>query len=547
MQNPETKDFVDQVKELFKGMDKRPEFEILENVAHSESQFFDSSTQLNSVLSCGISHSVNQNRKHGAYSEGFMEANHSFVLPSQSIPSTNLDHQSRNLIFPTASLIENPIQIGSKSTNQLEQLLLESGNFFDCTATQALSNHSDCSLLTSSWPHLSSGLKESLSFSKPSDYESCRNSSLNAPVNLVSNSLQAQQFSKGMFNNQNFTSLLDPTDCKAQRPSGLLTLEEFFQESNFVEAISKHGLEDDLSQWFSPQPGSTPLTTILSTDQAHAGGLIQVSNWSGNNTPIHKSENLPTTSIQSSVTYAFRSSHEVKCSGIDKLDTLGVEHGRKKSMGWNETLIPVVNGDDLNFSTDVSECISEKHVGSKMCTSNSLFSKLGLDQLLDGITSTSPCSFAKSRLDDQTSSATKRRKIDNFSWSPVKFEGLPSFDGKMKSLNPVYDPETKNIELNSEDSTKEPRSYIGDSCTMDAGKSSSSRRQEEPAKTKKKKAKPGTRPRPKDRQMIQDRLSELRELIPNGEKVSGLCFSIARDEHIWSMSLLLDKTVASSL
>ncbi|KAI3453338.1 hypothetical protein Pfo_010001 [Paulownia fortunei] len=516
--NPEKKDFVDQVKKLFRGMDICREIKFIENEPPSDSQFFDSTTQFSSLLWNGNFHSGNQNLKHGADSEGFMEANHSLVLPSRSFPSTS-DHQSRNS-FTASSLIENPIQIGSKSTNQLEQLLLESGNFFDCSATQALSNNSDCSVLTSSWPHLTSGLYDNVSLSRPSDYESCGNSSLNAHVNLASTSLQAQQFSKYMLNTQNFTASLDPTDCEAQRPYGLLTLEELFQESDFAEAISKPVLEDDLTQWFSPQPGpsSTPFTALLSTDLSHATGLIPLSSLSGNNSPIHMSENLPTNSIQSSVTDAFRSNPEVKCSGtsgIDKLfNTLGAEPGYKKPLAWNETLIPV--------GTDVSECISEKYVGSKIRTSNSLFSKLGLDQLLDGIASTSSCSFAKSRFEDQSSPPAKRRKIDNFSWShnQLKNEDHFSFDRKMKTLNPVSDPETPNIELNCEASTKEPDSCIDDSCTVDAGNTSSSRRQVEPAKTGKKKAKPGTRPRPKDRQMIQDRLAELRELIPNGEKMS---------------------------
>jgi hypothetical protein len=48
------------------------------------------------------------------------------------------------------------------------------------------------------------------------------------------------------------------------------------------------------------------------------------------------------------------------------------------------------------------------------------------------------------------------------------------------------------------------------------------RRSEEPMKHTKKKAKPGesTRPRPKDRQQIQDCIKELRGIIPHGGKVN---------------------------
>ncbi|MED6227367.1 hypothetical protein PIB30_112803, partial [Stylosanthes scabra] len=47
-------------------------------------------------------------------------------------------------------------------------------------------------------------------------------------------------------------------------------------------------------------------------------------------------------------------------------------------------------------------------------------------------------------------------------------------------------------------------------------------RSSEPAKNSKKRARPGEscRPRPRDRQLIQDRIKELRELVPNGAKCS---------------------------
>lgn len=483
---PEMKDFVDQVQLLFRGMDESPEIEAIGNMPHSDSRFFHSSMELDSALLSDIFHS-----------EGFVGADHSLVLPSQPFPSTS-DNQSRNLIFQTSSSIENPVQ---SSCNPLEQLLLESGNFFDCSAThQDLSHYNDCSLLASSWPHLASGIENSTSFSEPRVHESCN-------VNLSSTSLQVQQFSKEKPSTQNLGSSISTAEFKAQRLSGLLTVEEFFMQSNFAKAVSKNDMEEnDLSQWISPHTGNA-LTALVSTDMSHSTGLTTGSSLSGSSTPIHKLDNLPTNSLQSSVTYAFRSSDDAKCSGMERqLDTMGVELGSKKPIVWNGTLIPE------------SECISEKNVGSKMCNSNSLFSKLGLDQLLDGISSASPSSYDRSRFEDQSSSAAKRRKLNNSSWSQnqVKSEG-PSFDGKIKS---TYNPEAKNVEANSEYSTKEPRSCIGDSSAMDAGKTSSSMRQEEVMKTKKKKAKPGTRPRPKDRQMIQDRLAELRELIPNGEKMS---------------------------
>ncbi|KAG5567447.1 hypothetical protein RHGRI_002858 [Rhododendron griersonianum] len=58
------------------------------------------------------------------------------------------------------------------------------------------------------------------------------------------------------------------------------------------------------------------------------------------------------------------------------------------------------------------------------------------------------------------------------------------------------------------------------------------RQSQEPAKVNKKRTRPGQngRPRPRgDRQLIQDRIKELRELVPNGSK--------------WSIDLLLERTI----
>ncbi|KAL8138874.1 hypothetical protein V2J09_004875 [Rumex salicifolius] len=108
-----------------------------------------------------------------------------------------------------------------------------------------------------------------------------------------------------------------------------------------------------------------------------------------------------------------------------------------------------------------------------------LFSELGLDQLLNNRADSS--SFAKSSIEDPIHSSPKKRRMEFFQES-----------GK---------------------------SFIGDakSCITDH-----TMRPQESSKATKKRARPGEspRPRPKDRQMIQDRIKELREIIPNGAKCS---------------------------
>uniref|UniRef100_A0A5B7BD36 BHLH domain-containing protein n=1 Tax=Davidia involucrata TaxID=16924 RepID=A0A5B7BD36_DAVIN len=66
------------------------------------------------------------------------------------------------------------------------------------------------------------------------------------------------------------------------------------------------------------------------------------------------------------------------------------------------------------------------------------------------------------------------------------------------------------------------RSSKGFSSTSRSTCSEQLGRPQEPAKINKKRARPGEncRPRPRDRQLIQDRIKELRELVPNGSKCS---------------------------
>lgn len=424
-----------------------------------------------------------------------MDANYSSVIPVQSVPSSS-GYQSMNSLASISSLIENQTQNGSKLNIEIEQLLLENAAYFDSSTAPAPSSNSGDSVVTSSWHYLSSEQNENASFSKSSSYESCRNSSLYDHGKSAFNSLHTQHLSKDPLNDQNCTLLLPSNDCKL----------------------------DEFSQWFLPllNESSTSFATTPSNGQSTAPGFTPHLSFCGHNSAINILENLPTNSIQSSITESFNSNGKKRCSdmsGIDRLcDGFGMEPGSKTPEDWSEILMPVVNGESLDFSMDNSKCISEQHIGSKVGNPNSLFSKLGLHLL--GGTASSSCSYARSRFEDQVSSTAKRRKIDDHSWSSdrVKFRGLPSHDGRMRSLNPLYDPnKTSFLEPNHEASTKEG-SLIGDNGSMN----NSLKGNEGPAKMVKKKAKPGTRPRPKDRQQIQDRLVELRQLIPNGEKVSKL-------------------------
>lgn len=62
-----------------------------------------------------------------------------------------------------------------------------------------------------------------------------------------------------------------------------------------------------------------------------------------------------------------------------------------------------------------------------------------------------------------------------------------------------------------------------------------------PAKMSRKRARPGEncRPRPRDRQLIQDRIKELRDIVPNGSKVALPLLDLSYGFHAASFTCIL--------
>ncbi|KAM0015609.1 putative transcription factor bHLH family [Helianthus debilis subsp. tardiflorus] len=178
--------------------------------------------------------------------------------------------------------------------------------------------------------------------------------------------------------------------------------------------------------------------------------------------------------------------------------------------GLGDIITPIINGNHLGYNSYNSGSISvpksAQSIGNDTTTpppKNGLFSNLGIKELFEGVSGTST-----SCVEDQVSSCSKRRKTGNPIW-------------EMGPLQPgVFN---KSFVQKSEPILKsEP--WLGDGYSNDGSSTIlQAKKQVEPTKPTKKKAKPGTRPRPKDRQMILDRMAELRELIPNGEKMSIDC------------------------
>ncbi|KAL4565375.1 hypothetical protein LXL04_029467 [Taraxacum kok-saghyz] len=190
--------------------------------------------------------------------------------------------------------------------------------------------------------------------------------------------------------------------------------------------------------------------------------------------------------------------------------------------GLEAILAPAKGGSRSGFHNLNSECTSiskqkqtQQVDGTALGQKERLFSKLGIEELLEGI---SGISNAGSTSCYEGQVAVKRRKTGNCMWEvgSVQKEAMPKLETSLQMVD-RYSGSGSSVVLQSENRL-------------------------EPLKTTKKKAKPGTKPRPKDRQQILDRMAELRQLIPNGEKVSIDCLL---DRTIKHMSFLESVTKQS--
>ncbi|XP_010533556.1 PREDICTED: transcription factor bHLH157-like isoform X2 [Tarenaya hassleriana] len=154
-----------------------------------------------------------------------------------------------------------------------------------------------------------------------------------------------------------------------------------------------------------------------------------------------------------------------------------------------------------------------------------LFSELGIAELIS-----SSFSNPSSSITDQTHSEdfclnpTKRRKLDTSSAQSSSFFAQSCNVMSQKMMRSSEKTSFCNPLNKSETSVKtQPGLWVDDRYSCNFGWNSStgsSKKAEEGVKKKRAKAGESGRPRPKDRQMIQDRIKELRGMIPNGAKCS---------------------------
>ncbi|KAK4709229.1 hypothetical protein R3W88_030154 [Solanum pinnatisectum] len=222
-------------------------------------------------------------------------------------------------------------------------------------------------------------------------------------------------------------------------------------------------------------------------------------------------------------------------SGDDLFDVLGADFKNKLFNGSRNSYQS--NGPDSNTwdrvksnSTSVISQHASSIVNQGKSDSGSFF-VAGFERLLDSIASKPS---AKQNLDDDVSCRTTLTNLSSSSAPNVSSSyGRAGFlsqiqgdvFGKPKTLAKSGVEKTGAYSQSSSIYGSQISSWVEqghDTKPTSSVSTGYSKKPDETSKTGRKRLKPGEnpRPRPKDRQMIQDRVKELREIVPNGAKCS---------------------------
>ncbi|KAB2017036.1 hypothetical protein ES319_D08G132600v1 [Gossypium barbadense] len=257
---------------------------------------------------------------------------------------------------------------------------------------------------------------------------------------------------------------------------------EEFNLGDFISDLSSSFTMDDFSHWFSPLPqhhihgaGATTTTDpscsvgVTSVPSVLIGGDAVI------NIPVGQIVNSSKSSIADAFTSNVEKSTMVHDNGNDLFSGTGMDFRLRKAGELSENIdMPLLHSANKVVASGMSSSMAGKRKG--------LFSELGLEELLGQLEGLS-CSGGGMNLAQHS-----------HTWD--------------KSNDTIF---SKEFHLKSQVGL-----WIDDSYGVKAGNAIVTTAK----KPTRKRAKPGesSRPRPKDRQLIQDRIKELRGIIPHSGK-----------------------------
>lgn len=485
-QIPKNEDFVNQTKRLFREMESCHGFNFSEYLPTSlEYESYGSSGLFPSLVPSGSTYLKDMKFHEGDGCQGLVASTCFLADPLITKMADSNDHWQ---------------SAGTES--QVQQTL--------CSSAWSGGQSTLTSL-----KHQGSGLRSQPSHKvfnvKPETVVTCGNTVENFQGSALTSFNNSQCSSGSLIKQQHSALSLHEIESELLGKNSLPTLNEFFEPANYTADHIKASSLDSFYQWFDSsldQNNKTDFTTMNDDLLSEAMRFVsQPYNSSSGTIAISH----PASSVHSSITNTSTSSGKEKCPNVFKVEhdlfnNFGVDLGYGQAGNTNDTSMPVIDGGQLDFKNTL-ECISEQHVGSTFVQGKGLFSKLGIEQLVEGISPGASSSITIPTFEDQLSSTAKRKRT-----------GISLGTSDQVHLAGSLFQQKEGI------TTQGSCSWVSDSYRTLVGHTESlENKHVSTAKTVKKKAKPGARPRPKDRQLIQDRLSELRELTPNGEKMSIDC------------------------
>ncbi|RZC91459.1 hypothetical protein C5167_027524 [Papaver somniferum] len=192
---------------------------------------------------------------------------------------------------------------------------------------------------------------------------------------------------------------------------------------------------------------------------------------------------------------------------------------------WDDILMPANNASHPILSSGISGCISNLEVASQA----DYFADFSVENLFNEIVG-NPFLDTKPKSEEQLSESIVTRTGGASEYrNQVQSSSISCLAESMDTFAAKSNPEKiEKSDMNTTCKENLVKSQLGawveDSYSINSGSAVTTNSKEpgQQGKVTRKRARPGesTRPRPKDRQLIQDRVKELREIVPNGAKCS---------------------------
>ncbi|KAK7278321.1 hypothetical protein RJT34_23348 [Clitoria ternatea] len=298
----------------------------------------------------------------------------------------------------------------------------------------------------------------------------------------------------------------------------LFGLSASLEPVDMSEEILKFSSMDDLYQWFAPSAEDSSICkAVIEFDNKTFSESIEFCPTSFD--PVGcsslKDNSMACLAGQGSNSDGKETSLVMHGSENGLLDSMKLDFSYDQGDDWWGNLVtPVVSGvSDAGFTESISELNT---TDTQTRTNKRLFSELGIEELLKGGENYN--NFNGSDLGYELSSS-KRQMVEPLpvNRNPTPFSNLHRSEARTDMMQLL-------CKLDSTNNLPQVGKWIDDSHSINVGKAVPVQLQkpEEPKMPTKKRAKAGesTRPRPKDRQQIQDCIKELRGIIPSGGKCS---------------------------